>query len=234
VKKSGAVAGISVTPSLRRWSWPASCTARSRANRSGFSTMIERTPLLAIRSSIAAPHGLVVEPIDDDHPSRLGIALDWRQARRAPDVKKRNRLVQTVERARSRRAVKLVKRGFAVNAGSKMRPRSKSGRKLTQGERRENAERRILDAATRLVADKGLDAFTLADVGEAAGFSSGLPAHYFKTKDGLLAAVVERIRQQHFFGILGLKESERGLEDLFAATALYFQSSAARSCCESS
>jgi len=104
-----------------------------------------------------------------------------------------------------------------------MRPRSKSGRRLTQEERRENAERRILDAATQLVADKGLDAFTLADVGEAAGFSSGLPAHYFKTKDGLLAAVVERIRQQHFFGILGLKESERGLEDLFAATALYFQ-----------
>jgi hypothetical protein len=27
-------------------------------------------------------------------------------------------------------------------------------------------------------------------------------------QDGLLAAVVERIRQQHFFGILGLKESE--------------------------
>jgi AcrR family transcriptional regulator len=112
--------------------------------------------------------------------------------------------------------------GIARNAGSKRR-RSKSERKRTQEERREKAENRILDAATRLIADKGLDAFTIADVGEAAGFSRGLPVHYFKTKDGLLAAVVKRIRQQHFFGILSLKDSERGLEDLFAATALYFQ-----------
>jgi hypothetical protein len=38
MKKSGAVAGTSVTPSFRRWSCPASCTDRSRAKRSGLST----------------------------------------------------------------------------------------------------------------------------------------------------------------------------------------------------
>jgi AcrR family transcriptional regulator len=112
-----------------------------------------------------------------------------------------------------------------VNAGSKMRPRSKSGRRLTQEERRENAERRILDAATRLIADKGLDGFTLADVGEAAGFSRGLPAHYFKSKDGLLAAVVRRLLEEHFAAWFQVDSSDYDLEDMFAATKLFFEQS---------
>jgi hypothetical protein len=49
--------------------------------------MIVRTHLLAIRvqhsskagtvcNGVCAPHRLIVEPIDDDHPSRLGVALN--------------------------------------------------------------------------------------------------------------------------------------------------------------
>jgi hypothetical protein len=44
VKKSGAVAGIREMPSDFRKSCPVSCTVRSRANRSGLSTMMQRTP----------------------------------------------------------------------------------------------------------------------------------------------------------------------------------------------
>jgi AcrR family transcriptional regulator len=112
---------------------------------------------------------------------------------------------------------------FLGDAGQ-MRQRSKS-RRRTQEERREEAERRILDAATRLIADKGLDAFTLADVGEAAGFSRGLPAHYFKSKDGLLMAVVRRLLELHFGLWYRPGSSDYGLEDMFAATKLYFEES---------
>ena len=55
-------------------------------------------------------------------------------------------------------------------------------KRRTQEERREEAERRILEAATRIIGKTGVETFTLADVGEAAGYSRGLPAHYFKTK----------------------------------------------------
>ena len=98
-------------------------------------------------------------------------------------------------------------------------------RRRTQEERREEAEQRILDAATRLIADKGLDGFTLADVGEAAGFSRGLPAHYFKSKDGLLAAVVRRLLEEHFAAWFQVDSSDYDLEDMFAATKLFFEQS---------
>jgi AcrR family transcriptional regulator len=71
-------------------------------------------------------------------------------------------------------------------------------KRRTQEERREEAERRILEAATRIIGKTGVETFTLADVGEAAGYSRGLPAHYFKTKAGLLTAVVEYLAEHYF------------------------------------
>jgi TetR/AcrR family acrAB operon transcriptional repressor len=63
----------------------------------------------------------------------------------------------------------------------------------TQAERRGEAERRILNAAIRLLVDKGYDRFTLAEVGDLAGYSRGLPAHYFGKKEDLLSEVVRFI-----------------------------------------
>jgi AcrR family transcriptional regulator len=71
-------------------------------------------------------------------------------------------------------------------------------KRRTQEERREEAERRILEAATRIIGKTGVETFTLADVGEAAGYSRGLPAHYFKTKAGLLTAVVKYLVDDYF------------------------------------
>jgi len=71
-------------------------------------------------------------------------------------------------------------------------------KRRTQEERREEAERRILEAATRIIGKTGVETFTLADVGEAAGYSRGLPAHYFKTKAGLLTAVVKYLAEHYF------------------------------------
>jgi AcrR family transcriptional regulator len=69
----------------------------------------------------------------------------------------------------------------------------------TQVGRRQEAERRILDAALELVAERGSQMMTLADVGERAGYSRALPAHYFGNKDGLVTSLasymVERFRR---------------------------------------
>lgn len=63
----------------------------------------------------------------------------------------------------------------------------------TQAERREQAEAALLAAAVDLIATKGLDGFTLNEVGEAAGYSRGLPVHYFGTKDNLLGLVANHL-----------------------------------------
>ena len=70
----------------------------------------------------------------------------------------------------------------------------------TQAGRREEAERRLLDAALEIVVQRGSVRMTLAEVGEAAGYSRGLPAHRFGNKAGLLHALAgyigERFGQQ--------------------------------------
>lgn len=63
----------------------------------------------------------------------------------------------------------------------------------TQAERRETAERAILEAAATIVADKGLEDLTLNAAGELAGYSRALPAHYFKTRSALLEALADHI-----------------------------------------
>lgn len=59
----------------------------------------------------------------------------------------------------------------------------------SHAQRREEAEQRLLDAALAIVARRGAVRTTLAEVGEAAGYSRGLPAHRFGNKAGLLHAL---------------------------------------------
>ncbi|MFY0534883.1 TetR/AcrR family transcriptional regulator [Nannocystis pusilla] len=50
----------------------------------------------------------------------------------------------------------------------------------------------ILDAAERLVADKGYEAMSLQDLLDALGMSKGAFYHYFESKPDVLLALVER------------------------------------------
>lgn len=63
----------------------------------------------------------------------------------------------------------------------------------TQAERRETAEKAILDAATVIVSERGLNELTLNGAGEAAGYSRALPAHYYGTRSALLHALADHI-----------------------------------------
>jgi AcrR family transcriptional regulator len=60
----------------------------------------------------------------------------------------------------------------------------------TQRERREQTERKVLAAATALIAERGSRALTLAEVGAAAGYSRGIVTHHFGNRANLLRAVL--------------------------------------------
>ncbi|HRO58144.1 MAG TPA: TetR/AcrR family transcriptional regulator [Burkholderiaceae bacterium] len=95
-------------------------------------------------------------------------------------------------------------------------------RRRTQAERREEAERRLLDAALEVVARRGSVRMTLAEVGEVAGYSRGLAAHRFGNKAGLLRALVAhigaRFREQREAG----PPSKPGLDSIRRSISVYF------------
>lgn len=63
-----------------------------------------------------------------------------------------------------------------------------SGRR-TKAELREEAIRKMIDAAIRLIAEKGASGLSIAEVGRAAGYSHSLPNYHFRTKKQLLLDV---------------------------------------------
>src|SRR5262245_2763857 len=91
----------------------------------------------------------------------------------------------------------------------------------TQAERRETAERAILEAAKAIVARRGLDDLTLNEAGEMAGYSRALPAHYFKTKSALLAALADHIMTGYTLRLREAILPGEGLDRLCERVAFY-------------
>ena len=92
-----------------------------------------------------------------------------------------------------------------------------SGR--TQSERRAETERRLLDAAMRLVAAGGVRAVTLAAVGDEAGYSRGIVSHHFGSRQALMDAVAREVQRRfapHHVTGTGL-ERVLGLVDAYLA-----------------
>ncbi|SFC31373.1 transcriptional regulator, TetR family [Klenkia taihuensis] len=93
----------------------------------------------------------------------------------------------------------------------------------TQQQRRAETERRVLDAAVALIAERGSRAVTLAEVGEAAGYSRGIVHAHFGSREQLLAAVV---RDAQRFDVPEVAGS--GLDRLTALVRAYLQNVALR------
>jgi AcrR family transcriptional regulator len=83
----------------------------------------------------------------------------------------------------------------------------------------------MLKAAVGILAEKGFGGLTLNDVGEAAGFSRGLPAHYYGTKEQMVGVLARHIVRA--FGT-AMKKQPRvtGLAALLAACGAYFKGAA--------
>ncbi|AMM84717.1 TetR/AcrR family transcriptional regulator [Martelella sp. AD-3] len=70
----------------------------------------------------------------------------------------------------------------------------KEGRvRQTQEERRDESEQRMLAAGLRLVAEHGPEKLTLTEVGKSAGYSRGLPAHHFGSREQYLKALASHV-----------------------------------------
>lgn len=91
-----------------------------------------------------------------------------------------------------------------------------------QADRREAAEQALLQAAVSLIATKGIRGTTVADIGEAAGYSKGLPAHYYKNKTSLLKSVVDYIYERFTERLITGRTAERGLDSLVKAIEVTF------------
>lgn len=75
-----------------------------------------------------------------------------------------------------------------------MRQKAEQSARRAQAERRAEAEQGLLDAALRLFAKKGVEGTTLAEIGDAAGYSRGLANHHFGSKAALVERLAERSR----------------------------------------
>jgi AcrR family transcriptional regulator len=94
----------------------------------------------------------------------------------------------------------------------------------TQEQRRAETERRVVEAATGLIARTGSRPVTLAKVGEAAGYSRGIVYHQFGSRERLIEAVLDRAQS------LDLPEySGNGLEQLTGIVETYLTTVARRS-----
>lgn len=91
----------------------------------------------------------------------------------------------------------------------------------TQQARRDEAEARLLTTARRLIARRGWAGTTLADVGEAAGYSRGLAGHYFGNKAGLLRAITEQINDNMMAEVRKAPPADAGLGAILAFVGVY-------------
>jgi AcrR family transcriptional regulator len=93
----------------------------------------------------------------------------------------------------------------------------------TQEQRRAETTRRVLDAATSLIARTGSRSITLVQVGEAAGYSRGIVYHQFGSRERLIEAVLDLAQQ------LDLPEyAGNGLEHVVRIVESYVQAVARR------
>lgn len=97
-------------------------------------------------------------------------------------------------------------------------------RRRSHVERREEAEQRMIDAAVQIVSERGLEELTLAECGEAAGYSRGLAAHYFGSRDGLISAIANHIVSDYSRRLRAGSRASVGLEGLLSSVEFYIDS----------
>ncbi len=99
---------------------------------------------------------------------------------------------------------------------------SKTEPRRTQAERKQEAEKRIIESAISIIAEKGLNGLTLAAAGEGAGYSRGIAGHHFGKKDELLVATAQYITNQFSDELIKKMHHKPGLAMLQQVITEYF------------
>ena len=92
--------------------------------------------------------------------------------------------------------------------------------RLTQVERKEISDAKMLEAAIDLIVERGTDQATLKDVGERAGFSRGLAGYRFGNKAGLFDFVLRSVGDEWLGELTVVTRGKYGYEAMAAALDL--------------
>lgn len=92
----------------------------------------------------------------------------------------------------------------------------------SQTERREEAERRIMEAALELIAEKGTLAVTMSDIGIRAGYSRGLPYQRFGSKEKILESLLQAMIDRFNARRSEILKPEAGLHSITSILETYF------------
>lgn len=79
---------------------------------------------------------------------------------------------------------------------------------------REQVRQRVLEAAERLYAQRGIDATSIEDVARAAGFTKGAVFSNFPTKDTLVAAIMDERVAARLSDVARTLDTDTGAADL--------------------
>lgn len=95
--------------------------------------------------------------------------------------------------------------------------RKSSKVRKSQIERRDEAQRRLVEATLATIAEEGVAAATFENIGQRAGYSRGLATQHFGSKQGLIDAVVEYLHDAQDTALESAHIDElNGLEALLA------------------
>ncbi len=94
---------------------------------------------------------------------------------------------------------------------------------LTQAERKALSDQCMLDAAVRLIVERGPEKTTLKALGEAAGYSRGLVTYRFGSKAGLFKAVIKRVSERFGQEVDAAVAGSTGIDAVLAAAETYYR-----------
>jgi len=87
-------------------------------------------------------------------------------------------------------------------------------KRLSRQDSREQTTQRLLDAAQKLIARKGLDAASVENIAAAAGYSRGAFYSNFSSKDDLFIELLRRDHQKATAGLTALRTSELSIDEV--------------------
>ena len=100
----------------------------------------------------------------------------------------------------------------------------KGGKTIAQSQKKANAikkEDAILEAAMRVMADKGFHKARMLDIAEEAGISYGLIYHYYKNKKELLNAIIDQYFDDMYSMVYEILESDQEADEKIRQFALF-------------
>ena len=90
--------------------------------------------------------------------------------------------------------------------------------RMSQSERTDLSDQRMLDVAVKLIIERGPDKTTLREVGELAGYSRGLAGYRFGSKAGLFEFIVRSIGEYWLRELTRVTANRIGIDAICAAT----------------